>query len=112
MTLVPVNASDTARSLLAGIEQATTAVVMIDADNNVIHFNAAAERMWGYDRSEVLGHNVNLLVPAAIRQHHDGYIASNRKTGINRIIGQSREVKIERKDGSEFWGALSRTGLR
>ncbi|QUS38106.1 EAL domain-containing protein [Tardiphaga alba] len=107
MTLVLVNESDTARSLLAGIEQATIAVVMINADNNVIHFNAAAENLWGYDRREVLGHNVNVLVPAGIRPHHDTYIARDRKTKDGRIVGQSREVKIERKDGSEVWGSLS-----
>jgi diguanylate cyclase (GGDEF)-like protein/PAS domain S-box-containing protein len=99
--------SDTTRSLLAGLEQAIDAVVMIDAQNNVTHFNAAAERMWGYSRDEVLGCNVSCLVPAPFRQNHDEHIGANRSTGVNRIVGRSREVRIERKDGTELWGALS-----
>ena len=107
MTLVPLNQADTARSLLAGLEQAIDAVVMIDSDNKVTHFNAAAERLWGYGRHEVLGHNVSMLVPQPFRRNHDEYIAANRSTGVNRIVGRSREVRVERKDGSELWGALS-----
>src|SRR5689334_16656284 len=107
MTLVHVDESDAARTLLAGLEQAMDAVVMIDSNNTVIHFNAAAERLWGYERREVLGQNVSFLVPTAVKSHHDGYIAANRTTGVNRIVGHSREVKIERKDGSEIWGSFS-----
>lgn len=97
----------TARSLLAGLEQAIDAVVMIDAQNNVTHFNAAAEKLWGYSRDEVLGRNVAMLVPMPFRRNHDEYISANRSTGVNRIVGRSREVRVERKDGSEFWGSLS-----
>ena len=107
MNLVEPHRSDTTRSLLAGLEQAIDAVVMIDAQNNVTHFNAAAERIWGYDRDEVLGNNISMLVPMPFRRHHDEYIANNRTTGVNRIVGRSREVRVERKDGSEFWGLLS-----
>jgi diguanylate cyclase (GGDEF)-like protein/PAS domain S-box-containing protein len=98
---------DSSVALLAGLEQAIDAVVMIDGANSVTHFNAAAERLWGYDRSEVIGRNVSFLVPMAIRRHHDGYIAANRSTSVNRIVGTSRPVKIERKDGTELWGSLS-----
>lgn len=107
MNLVEPHRSDTTRSLLAGLEQAIDAVVMIDAQNNVTHFNAAAERIWGYSRDEVLGNNISMLVPMPFRRHHDEYIANNRTTGVNRIVGRSREVRVERKDGSEFWGLLS-----
>ncbi|MDB5655464.1 MAG: hypothetical protein JWQ94_3077, partial [Tardiphaga sp.] len=98
---------DTSVALLAGLEQAIDAVVMIDGTNSVTHFNAAAEQLWGYDRSEVIGRNVSFLVPMAIRAHHDGYITANRSTGINRIVGTRRPVKIERKDGNVVWGSLS-----
>ncbi|MES2032305.1 MAG: EAL domain-containing protein [Pseudomonadota bacterium] len=107
MTLVHVDQSDAARTLLAGLEQAIDAVVMIDSRNTVIHFNAAAERLWGYERAEVLGRNVGFLVSTAVRSQHDGYIAANRATGVNRIVGHSHEVKIERRDGSEIWGSVS-----
>jgi diguanylate cyclase (GGDEF)-like protein/PAS domain S-box-containing protein len=98
---------ETPEFLLAALEQAIDAVVIIDSNNDVTHFNAAAERLWGYARSEVIGRNVGCLVPAHIQAHHNGYIEANRATGVNRIVGTSREVRITRKDGSEIWGALS-----
>lgn len=107
MNFVEPHRSDTTRSLLAALEQAIDAVVMIDAQNNVTHFNAAAEQIWGYSRDEVLGRNVSMLVPMPFRRNHDEYIATNRTTGVNRIVGRSREVRVERKDGSELWGSLS-----
>ncbi len=89
------------------LEQCIDAVVTIDQNNTVTFFNGAAEALWGYAREEVLGHNVNLLVPAAIRTQHDDFVDDNRRTGVNKIVGTSREVLIERKDGSNFWGSMS-----
>jgi methyl-accepting chemotaxis protein len=94
------------------LEQATDAVVTIDADNNVTFFNAAAERLWGYGRAEVLGHNVKLLVPQAIQGQHDGFVNANRNGGQDKIVGTSREVRIERKDGSQCWALLSLSKVR
>jgi diguanylate cyclase (GGDEF)-like protein/PAS domain S-box-containing protein len=107
MTLIAVNKSDTAVSLLAGIEQATIAVVMIDTANNIVHFNAAAEAMWGYHRKEVLGRNVSMLVPIDARQHHDDHIAHNRAAGSGPVAVCRRDIQIERRDGSKIWGSLS-----
>ncbi|WP_449288619.1 PAS domain S-box protein [Marinobacter lacisalsi] len=93
------------------LEQAMDAVVSIDENNCVSVFNAAAERLWGYDRKEVLGRNVKMLVPEAFRSNHDEYVNRNRTTGENRIVGSYRELHIQRKDGSWFWGqaAISKT---
>ncbi|WP_211276939.1 PAS domain S-box protein [Tamilnaduibacter salinus] len=86
------------------LEQAMDAVVSIDEHNNVTFFNRAAETLWGYDRDEVLGENVKMLVPEAMQAHHDGYIERNRRTGENRIVGSYRELTIERKDDTQRWG--------
>ncbi len=89
------------------LEQALDAVVTIDKDNLVTFFNAAAERLWGYGRNEVIGRNVKMLVPQVIQSHHDNYVNANRQTGQDKIVGTSREVEIERKDGGTVWGSLS-----
>jgi diguanylate cyclase (GGDEF)-like protein/PAS domain S-box-containing protein len=83
------------------LEQANDAVVIIDDRNQVVFFNAAAERFWGCPRREVLGSDVGTLVPIPIRSRNDG------QTGINKIIGTSRDVCITRKDGEERWGAMA-----
>jgi len=94
------------------LEQALDAVVIIDENNNVTFFNAAAERLWGYARGEVLGRNVKMLVPEAIRNDHDRFIHANRTAGVDKIVGTSREVAIERKDGTCIWGLLSLSKVR
>ncbi len=94
------------------LEQAIDAVVTIDEHNNVTFFNAAAERLWGYRRDEVMGRNVKMLVPRMHQPRHDGYVNANRDTGRDKIVGTSREVAIERKDGSTCWGSLSLSKVR
>ncbi len=89
------------------LEQALDAVVSIDEHNNITFYNPAAEKLWGYSRDEVIGKNVKMLVPQAIQSEHDNYVNANRNTGKDKIVGTSREVKIERKDGSTLWGLLS-----
>ncbi|GGO85807.1 hypothetical protein GCM10011348_35210 [Marinobacterium nitratireducens] len=89
------------------LEQALDAVVTIDETNSVTFFNAAAEKLWGYSRNEVLGQNVKMLVPQMIQAQHDGYVNANRQGGQDKIVGTSREVQIERKDGGRLWGNLS-----
>ena len=89
------------------LEQALDAVICIDEHNNVTLFNASAEKLWGYTRGEVVGKNVKMLVPRAIQPEHDNYVNANRTTGVDKIVGTSREVKIERKDGNTLWGRLS-----
>ncbi len=89
------------------LEQAIDAVVVIDDHNRVVFFNAAAEQLWGCPRNEVLGNNVKTLVPQALYAQHDGFISANRETGVNKIIGASRDVRIARKDGGVRWGSMS-----
>jgi len=93
--------------LIPALEQAIDAVVLIDETNRVTFFNAAAERLWGYDRSEVLGKDVKHLVPSNIRSEHGSYIEANRNGHPNRIVGTSREILFERKNGEEVWGSFS-----
>ena len=89
------------------LEQAIDSVVVIDADNNVVLFNPAAEHLWALSREQVLGQNVNVLIPHDIRPHHDSYVNHNRSSGIDKYVGVSRDVPIMRGDGGQRWGAMS-----
>ncbi|AFC85179.1 PAS domain S-box protein [Frateuria aurantia] len=93
------------------LEQALDAVIMIDGQNAVTFFNAAAEKLWGYARDEVLGRNVRMLVPMEIQSRHDGYVNRHRDGGGNKIVGTSREVELERRDGSRCWVSLALSPL-
>jgi PAS domain S-box-containing protein len=89
------------------LDQTIDGVVTIGPDNHVTYFNAAAERLWGYAASEVIGQNVKMLIPQVMRGDHDAWVDRHRKDSIDRIVGSSREVQMERKDGHKLWVSLS-----
>jgi PAS domain S-box-containing protein len=83
------------------------AVIIIDTQNIVTLFNPAAEKLWGYSADEVLGNNVKMLVPMNIQSSHDDKVNNHRNTGVNKIVGTSRDVELPKKDGSTVWCSLS-----
>jgi len=88
--------------LQAMVRHAADGIVAIDRHGIVQMMNPAAERLFGYEASEVLGRNVAMLMPEPHRSHHDDYLRRYLETGERRIIGIGREVSGQRKDGSVF----------
>jgi PAS domain S-box-containing protein len=81
------------------LETADDAIITINAKGIVQSFNSAAERLLGYEASEVVGQNIKMLAPEPHHSRHDDYIANYLKTGIRKIIGIGREAEVQRKDG-------------
>ncbi len=87
------------RSILDTVPEA---MVVIDESGTITSFSAAAEKLFGFATSEVLGRNVRMLMPQPDRDAHDGYMDRYLETGQRRIIGYGRVVTGQKKDGTEF----------
>ncbi|KYV22922.1 c-di-GMP phosphodiesterase [Escherichia coli] len=85
------------------LEQNMMGAVLINENDEVMFFNPAAEKLWGYKREEVIGNNIDMLIPRDLRPAHPEYIRHNREGGKARVEGMSRELQLEKKDGSKIW---------
>ena len=88
--------------LRAILDAARDVIITIDRTGIVRHCNAAIEKIFGYSTDEILGRNVSMLMPAAHREKHDGYLHRYQQTKQPHIIGTSREMLALHRDGHTF----------
>ncbi len=84
------------------IDTVPDAMIVIDETGHMLAFSPAAEKMFGYLAGELIGENINTLMPSPDRERHDGYLSRYRETGEARIIGKGRVTTARRRDGTTF----------
>ncbi|HEY4131495.1 MAG TPA: ATP-binding protein [Gemmatimonadaceae bacterium] len=82
---------------------AADAIVTVDHELRIVHFNHGAEGIFRYDASEALGRHLNILIPARYRAGHDVHMEQFARSAIAaRRMGERREIFGLRSDGTEF----------
>ena len=84
------------------LETIPDAMIVIDEHGRILSFSAAAEDMFGFSESELLGENVSALMPSPDRERHDAYLARYIETGKRNIVGIGRVTTARHRDGTTF----------
>jgi PAS domain S-box-containing protein len=84
------------------LDAAPDAILEVDAEGRIVLINQTAERMFGYGPNELMGLNVETLVPASMRGHHVKHRTSYAAHPQVRPMGTGLELHAQRKDGTLF----------
>jgi PAS domain S-box-containing protein len=93
-------AEDRMRSIL---ESALDCVVAMNHEGRITEFNRAAEKTFGYKRSEAIGQPLaDLIIPESLREKHQQGLSHYLTTGEGPVLGKRIEISAVRRDGAEF----------
>jgi len=84
------------------VEACPNGMIMTDSAGRIVLANAEIERMFGYDRSELLGRTVEILLPERLRNGHLQSRAAFLHRPEMRRLGENRTLPARHRDGSEF----------
>lgn len=93
------------------VETTQDGVVFVDPEARIVGYNPSAARIFGYDRDEVIGEKVTMLMPDAFASEDEPHIQHDQRTGEPHAIGHIRTVWGRRKSGERFPIELSVTEL-
>jgi PAS domain S-box-containing protein len=97
--------------LRALLEAAPDAIVGVDADGRIVEVNAQAERLFGYQRCEMLGRSLEILVPHHLRDRHPQHRKRYSADPQPRPMGAGMLLSALRKDGTEFPAEISLSAI-
>ncbi|MGO9245199.1 MAG: PAS domain S-box protein [Verrucomicrobiia bacterium] len=83
-------------------ESAPDPIVVVDAEGQMQRVNRRAEAMFGYQRSELIGQPVEMLIPELFRSRHERHRAGYIGSPYLRPMGAGLQLYGRRKDGTEF----------
>jgi len=93
---------DSEARLSAILDNVIDGIITIDSQGTIKTLNPATARIFYYDVKDLIGQNINILMPEPYHSQHDSYLKNYLETGEAKIIGFGRNVTGKRKDGSTF----------
>lgn len=84
------------------VEAAPDPMVIVDTNGLIVLVNAQLEELFGYQRSDLLGRPVEILLPDRLVGMHVGYRAGYMASPVRRPMAVARNLVARREDGSEF----------
>jgi len=99
------------QKLRAITSTATDAIVMIDENRNISYWNPATERILGYGSGEVMGKDINIIIPESYREAHERAFNRFVASGHPDHLRKTYEVTAIKKDGTEVPIELSISGV-
>jgi len=95
-------AEESSTRLEAILDTAADAIITIDDNGLILTVNKAAEELFGYPSSEMVGRDVKILMHKDLALKHGDYISNYLTSDVSKIIGVGRELEGLKKDGSIF----------
>jgi len=84
------------------VESSPNGLLMVDEQGTIRMVNRQIDQLFGYERVELIGQPVEILVPQRMRSHHPGDRAEFIAHSETRAMGKGRDLYGVRKDGQEF----------
>jgi PAS domain S-box-containing protein len=94
------------------VDAAPDGVIVCDQRGQIVLVNAEVERMFGYQRNELFGQTIDMLVPDAVRDKHGQHVAGYTAAPRPRPMGIGMDLAGRRKDGSEIPIEISLSPIR
>lgn len=93
-------------------ESAIDGIISMNSDGNILSWNNASEKIFGYSSSEMLHKNLNKVIPERYKLGHIKGVEKLKNGGIEKLIGKTIEINAIRKNGEEFPVELSLSGWK
>jgi PAS domain S-box-containing protein len=102
-SIVDISARKSAEDMFRlAVEAAPNGMIMVNPEGKIVLVNAQTEKLFGYTRDELIGREIDILVPQRFRGHHPRQRAEFVREPQARGMGAGRDLYGIRKDGSEF----------
>lgn len=98
--LFTIQASETRLATI--LNTAVDGIVTINTTGQIISCNDAVQVLFGWEKPEMIGQNISMLMPEPDRSNHRYYLKNYQAGGAAQIIGEGRDLNAMKKDGTVF----------